>query len=111
MQTIKELEDRTRQTQAKIDAENQMAQQERDKAEEFRGAGDFERAKAHSDTANKHEQMASQMHAELVDINTAQQQIQSQITELDRKQSELQISRDQELSQIANEIDRLRGGA
>ncbi len=111
MQTIKELEDRTRQTQAKIDAENQMAQQERDKAEESRGAEDFERAKAHSDTADKHEQKASQMQAELIDINTAQQQIQSQITELDRKQSELQINRDQELGQIANQIDRLRGGA
>lgn len=111
MQTIKELEDRTRQTQAKIDAENQIAQQERDKAEEYRNAGDFVRAKAHSDTSMKHEQKASLLQNELITINTTQQQLQAQITELDRKQAELQINKDQELTQIANEIDRIRGGA
>lgn len=111
MQTIKELEDRTRQTQAKIDAENQMAQQERDKANEYRGAEDFERAKAHSDTSMKHEQNAILLQNELVAINTSQQQLQAQLTELDRKQAELQTRNDQELAQITNEINRIRGGA
>lgn len=111
MLTIKELEDRTRQIQAKIDAENQVAEQEHGKADEYRSNEDFDQAKAHDDTAMEHEQKAILLQDQLATINKDQQRLQAEIAELDRKRTELQISKDQELMQLDNQIDRIRGGA
>ena len=109
MQTIKEIEHRIQTIQTRIDAANQAAQQERDKSELSRRYGETAQAQAHSDTAMKHEQQALLMQDEIATLMKDEQQLQAQLTELDRKKETLVKTKDDELSQLEGASARIRG--
>jgi predicted nucleic acid-binding Zn-ribbon protein len=111
MQTIKGIRDQIQKNQARIDAENRAAQQERDKADQYRGDKNIVQAQAHTNTAMQHEQNSLQFQNEIADLMKVEQQLQAQITGLDQQKTQVVTSKDTELSAIDSQIDRLSGGA
>lgn len=111
MQTIQAINDQIRKTQDLIDAENRAAQTERDKADTYRINNDVAQAQGHGNTALQHEQKAVQLQATITQLMNEQQQLQSQLADLDQQKNQVVASRDAELFQIDSQIDKIRGGA
>ena len=109
MQTIKEIEHSIQTIQTRIDAENQAAQQARDKSEQARIVGDVTQAQAQAQTAMNYEQRALQMQNEIATLMKDSQQLQAQLTELDRKKQTLIKTKDDQLSQLEGASARIRG--
>lgn len=109
MQTIKGITQSIENLQARIDAENRSAQQERSQAAEYRKSSDGARAQAHDRTAQDHERRALQMQDDIAKYVQEQEKIQAQITELDRKKGAALANRDDEVASYDSEITRLRG--
>jgi len=109
MQTINELNQQIQKNQDRIEAENRAALQERAKASSYTG-DQIEQAQAHTNAAMQHEQNSLQIQTEITDLMNTQQQIQTELNELERQKSAVNQQRSDELSRLEAQIAKLRGG-
>lgn len=109
MQTIKEIRNQIQAIQGRIQAENTEAQKERDKSDQYSQSGDIQQSQAHTKAAMDHEQRGLQMQGEITKLTAAEQQLQTQITELDRQKDALTASTNDQMTRLDASISKIRG--
>lgn len=109
MQSINDLNSQIQTLQDKADAQSQMAEREREKAQEAQDNDDQNAARAHLDTAARYDALALQYQNQINNARLKVQQDQSLINSLNEKRARLIETHEQELRRIDLEIQQASG--
>lgn len=109
MQSINDLDRQIQTLQDKANSYSEMAQRERQKAEEAQENDDVATAKRHLDAATHYDQLAYASQGQIEDAQLKKHQDQKIINDLNEKRARLVEAHEQELRRIDLEIEKASG--